>query len=509
MLYRDCLRHRTAIFAGGSTRSRGLGRCEALLGAALLFATACRDGRPGSHAPQVDEGKELRERVLIAPRLPALKPADASTLSLDLDGISPLPLYDAAIDHPWNRLHHALYVQPGKVSRTSCLPSSTAPDVLRKATGCGQRAVPLDPWPPSQEGPAWYADSPSLLVSPMVEHLVEPSRAGRVLALLQAASARAEEKRQRPWAALLLQSDLWERHDALDAAARSLMLQGQATPLDAAHQQRRDRLLWLRDAMAPVIRALALPAEQLRSIDSNLPLLAASYPQLLPDFPGPEWVEIITRSRSMPEPHPSPSFEYTRHASVAGFRAVFRRFVRVPSLAGGALWLRRELASEPAAPRMPPGTRLLILQQPLAIAESGELVLWPRTDLIELRTVDSPVEPGLQAATPKRLIDLKFDVLEGQRSLLRQASPVLGGLQALAPDAPFPMGGSCSPQPTVLAPLRAVCMTCHGQVGDIIHGAMTHGPQNTRVLSDPARPFVAVRDEKLRRPELQALLRSF
>ena len=86
---------------------------------------------------------------------------------------------------------------------------------------------------------------------------------------------------------------------------------------------------------------------------------------------------------------------------------------------------------------------------------------------------------------------------------------VLGGLQALAPDAPFPMGGSCSPQPTVLAPLRAVCMTCHGQVGDIIHGAMTHGPQNTRVLSDPARPFVAVRDEKLRRPELQALLRSF
>lgn len=509
MLYRDWTPHRTAIFSGQRLWCWGPLAFWIGLLPLLLTQAACR-GRPGASgaggAGPAHDGDVLRGPILRAPAQGTLSPAALASLSLEIDGVLPLPLYDAAPDHPWNRVHHALYMHPFKVFRTSCHAVRPYAAVLNASTGCASRSVPLDPWPPSVEGFADYADSASLLASPEVRHLAEPARAARLLALLQAASDRATEKTQRPWAALSFQSDLWERFDALDAAARVLTrTDGPPGASDSDRQGLRDRLLWLRDAVGRLLHAVALPADQIRSLDGNLTKLSAEFPLLLPDFPGPAWVEIVTRSRSRPEPLPASRFEYTRHASVAGFRSVFRRFVHVPADAGGTAWLNKQLSSEPSAPTMPPGTRMVILQQPLAVAEGGSLVLWPRTDLVELRTVDIPLDSALQQAPPKRLAELKFDVLEGSRSLLRQRELAGSGLHRLPADAPFPMGGSCAPQPTVLAPLRVVCMTCHPAGGSAIHGAMTHGPQRTRVLEDPELPVRAVRDEKQQRPDFNAL----
>lgn len=511
MLYRDCPPHRTAIF---TTPRVGRVGSTALCGGLLfltLLGSACR-GRT-SHPTSHEEGAALLQQVLLARSGTVMQPAALPALSLELDGSTPLPLYDEAVDHPWNRVHQALYRHPGLVSRTSCQTASADAAAHSTSTGCASRTVPLVPWPPSVQERSPLGDTPSLLASRDVLHLAEPERAARLLALMQAASDRAAEMAQRPFSALLFQSDLWERFDALDEAARQILRNRQADSAATAPagpgKDTADRLLFLRDAVGRLLRDVALPAAQIHGLDSNLPLLASNYPLLLPGFPGPDWVEIVTRSRSMPERMAGPIFEYTRHSMVAGFRAVFRRFIRVPQEAGGSAWLRRELASEPVAPKMPPGTRLVILQQPLAVTKEGQLALWPRTDLVELRTVEAAAEPGLQVGPPKRLSELSFDVLEGQRALLRQAQPASAGLRLLRADAPFPMGGSCSPQPTVLAPLRAVCMTCHGVRGDLVFGAMTHGPQKTRVLADPGLPFAAVRDEKQRRPEFKALLRSF
>ena len=505
MLYRDCPPTRTAFFASPlrSLRSSVVG-LGVLLG--LMAGSACR-GRSGVRSTADDSA----QAVLQAPKRSAVAPADLAALSPAIDGVSPLPLYADDPLHPWNRVHHALYLHSVQVSRTRCLASSTSPNDLVRSTGCASRAVPLDPWPEAVMGPAAYEDSASLLALSDVRHLVEPTRMSRLLALLQAASSRATEKSDQPWAALLFQSDLWERYDALDATARGMVRDGVAGAVAKDYAAQHDRLLWLRDAVGRVLRDVALPAAQIRGLASNFPQLAASHPQLLPDFagPSPDWVEIVTRSRSMPAHLPGVSFDYTRHASIAGFRSVFRRFVRVPARAGGSGWLQRELSTEPAVVRMPVGTRLVILQQPLAVAADGQLVLWPRTDLIELRTVLPPAEPGLQATSPLRLADVPFDVLEGRRRLLRQAQPEGAGLEPLPGDAPFPMGGSCGPQPTVLAPLRAVCMTCHGRNGELVHGAMTHGPSKTRILTDSNVPFAAVRDEKQRRGDFQALQRLF
>lgn len=485
-------------------------------GLMLMALAACRP-RGGGTANHAEPPAE----VLVAPAAIDVAPAPLAALPASLLGAVPLPLYHPDPAHPWNRLHHALFVHPGKVARATCQsasqPRTAEAERERTATGCSDRIVPLDPWPTLIEGPAGYGDEPSLFASPDVQHLAEEGRLARLLALIAAAQAQAAEAKTQPLSALLFQSDLWERFDTLDAAARKLGAQGPsadpATGATLGAGRQRARLLYLRDALGALIRAVALPAATIAALPSNWPKLASAYPTLLAGFPGPDWQEVITRARKLPEPMPSTEQEYTRHAATAGFRAVFRRYVAVPAASGGPEWLRRTLLAEPAAPKLPPGTRFLILQVPLAISREGQLVPWNRTNLIELRTAlalpATLPESGLEGAQPTRLSDLPFEVLEGRRDWLRQADPPLAGLQRLAGDALFPLGGTCMPQPFSWNPMRAVCMTCHGRSGDILLGAMTHGPQRTRLLTSVERPTSLVRDEKLRSPDWLALRRGF
>ncbi len=478
-----------------------------LLGLSLLGG--CRSRGGGGAATATDEA----EAVLSAPASIDVQAAALAAVPPSLLGTVPLPLYDADPAHPWNRLHHALFVHPGRVARASCRQSSRPAASESDSSGCSDRPVPLDPWPTLVEGPAGYGDEPALLAAPSVEHLVEPARLSALLALVAAAEQRAAEKTQHPYAALLFQSDLWERFDALDAAARrpatSLPAGSEAASGLAAERTQKGRLLFLRDTLGRLIRAVALPATTIAQLPSNWAQLSAAFPTLLAGFPGPKWLEVITRSRQLPEPMPSPEKQHTRHAAVAGFRSVFRRYVAVPEAAGGGEWLRRELATEPSSPKLPPGTQLAIVQVPLAVSSEGQLVPWRRTTLIELRTVSAPPDPAAESARPTRLADLSYDVLEGRRPWLAQHDPPQAGLQKLASDALFPLGGTCNPQPFSLNPLRAVCMMCHGRSGEILFGSMTHGPQRTRLLTSSELPTVVVVDEKRQRPEFRALLRQF
>lgn len=491
-------------------RSRLWATCALSAALTLLASAACRP-RGGGAAGHAEPPAE----VLAAPPAIDVAPTPLAALSASILGTTPLPLYHPDPAHPWNRLHHALFVHPGKVARATCRPASqpSTGERERATTGCSERIVPLDPWPPLIEGPTGYGDEPSLFASPDVQHLAEEGRLSRLLTLIAAAQAQAAEAKTQPLAALLLQSDLWERFDTLDAAARKLGTQAPSSdPSSGAtlgSGRQRARLLYLRDALGALIRAVALPAATIAALASNWPQLASAYPTLLAGFPGPDWQEVITRARKLPEPMPSTEQEYTRHAATAGFRAVFRRYVAVPAASGGPDWLRRTLLAEPAAPKLPPGTRFLILQVPLAISSEGQLVPWSRTNLIELRTALALPETQLEGAQPTRLADLPFEVLEGRRDWLRQTDPPLAGLQRLAGDALFPLGGTCMPQPFSWNPMRAVCMTCHGRSGDILLGAMTHGPQRTRLLTSVERPTSLVRDEKLRSPDWLALRRGF
>lgn len=453
-----------------------------------------------------------RSVVLVAPAAIDVEKAALATLPMAILGTVPLPLYDADPAHPWNRLHHALHVHSGKVARASCRDSSRTLPTDDESTGCANRVVPLDPWPPLLEGPAGYGDVPEIFAWPSVSYLGEPTRLAALLALIEAARARSADKAQQPWAALLFQSDLWARFDTLDAACRDLMAanSGSVSPGDGAGDAKLlPRLLYLRDAIGQLIREVALPARTIAKLPSNWPQLASAYPALLAGFPGPMWQEVITYSRDRPEPMPSPEKGHTRHAAVAGFRAVFRRYVAVPTQAGGGEWLRRTLAGEPAAPRMPVGTRLLILQVPLAVSSEGEIVPWTRTNLIELRTVLPPPTANVDGVPPPRLSDLPFDVLEGRRPWLRLPDPPQAGLQQLPGDAAFPLGGTCGPQPFSLNPLRAVCMTCHGRTGEILLGTMTHGPQRTTLLTAIDLPTTLVLTEKRRRADWRALAARF
>lgn len=504
-MYRVLWVLRSPKFALGRSSRPALVRAVLLT---LLLLSGCRPrGSPAGEAQPVD-----RSSVLLAPASIDVEKAALSTLPMAILGTLPLPLYDADPAHPWNRLHHALHVHPGKVSRASCRDSSRSLPTEDESTGCANRVVPLDPWPPLIEGPAGYGDVPAIFAWPSVSHLGDPARLAALLALIQAASARSGDKLQQPWAALLFQSDLWARFDTLDAACRDLMAARSGTA--AAGEGPRDdtlrsRLLFLRDAIGQLIREVALPARTIAKLPSNWPQLATAYPALLAGFPGPMWQEVITYSRDRPAPMPSPEKGHTRHAEVAGFRAVFRRYVAVPDRAGGGEWLRRELAAEPATPKMPVGTRLLILQVPLAVSSEGEIVPWTRTNLIELRTVLPSPDANVGGAQPTRLADLPFDVLEGRRPWLRLPDPPQAGLQQLPGDAAFPLGGTCGPQPFSLNPLRAVCMTCHGRTGEILLGTMTHGPQRTKLLTSVELPTTLVQTEKRRRPDWRALASRF
>lgn len=138
------------------------------------------------------------------------------------------------------------------------------------------------------------------------------------------------------------------------------------------------------------------------------------------------------------------------------------------------------------------------------MAREGLIVPLPLVTLIEERVV---LEPGAQ---PARLADLPRFVFEGRRAWLSGAPRWHGGLELLAPEHPFPHGGSCMPDPSVQVPVATTCALCHGPRGDTIEGRMSHGPQRQRVVDDPelqARVTIRQKEAREEFARLRALFR--
>ena len=410
-----------------------------------------------------------------------------------------LPLFADDVHHPWNRLHRALFARLATVKQIACLATRSC-DVL---------PTPVGFFAETRDFQAEYADQPPQLMLPGIDHLLAAERYGEAVQALEAALAIAPETQ--PVAAALLQHDLWERFDAVQQA---LVDPGRDAGSQAALRE-------LRDGVGVLITKLALPAATLEKIPSNLALLVQRHPDILGGLTDPAaaasqeegavWVELLTRSAALPRSFDPPMRDGTRHAMLAGYRAVFRIFASVPAAQGGAAWLRRELAEQTSFVRLPPGSRMVIFEQPLVISQEGELVPLPLVTLLESRRVPAPAAPGqrIVKAGVTRLSELPFTVFEGKRQLLRAIGPGQSGLLRLAPAAPFPQGGTCAPRPELLQPASSVCLMCHQPDTEHLSGTMSHGEQSIRVASDNRAAARAVIEEKLSRSEFKLLLGYF
>lgn len=413
----------------------------------------------------------------------------------------PLPLFNDDPQHPWNRLHQALFARLATVKQAACLATRSC-DVLPTPIGFFDETVELQ---------AEYADTPTQLMLPGVDHLLPAERHSQAMQAIQAALLVAPETQ--PVAAALLQGDVWERFDAVQHALDD-------PERDAVSQA---ALRELRDGLGALMVKLALPAVTLGRIASNLPLLVQRNPDVLAGLAEPAaagdgdaaegaaWVEILTRAAALPRSFAPPLRDGTRHSLLVGFRAVFRIFASIPATQGGAAWLRRELAAEPAFVRLPAGSRLAIYEQPLVVSREGNLVVLPLVTLLESRRVQAPASPSGRIVTAgvTRLAELPFVAFEGKRQLLRAIAPGQPGLVRLATAAPFPQGGTCAPRPELLQPASSVCLMCHQPDTEHLTGTMSHGEQHLRLTSDKLAAERAVIEEKRSRGEFKLLLGYF
>src|SRR5262249_50815545 len=152
--------------------------------------------------------------------------------------------------------------------------------------------------------------------------------------------------------------------------------------------------------LAGLIRHLAVPRSTLAALPANLPELERAFPSLLGGLSAARgWREIRTEFTEPPDE--SVWHSTTRHTERWGYRYVFRVFVRTSAA-----------IVEPGQ-ALPPGSSLVLIGAPLAIASDGELVVLPVTALVELRRAAAP-----DFHAPK-IADLPFDVFEATRANLR------------------------------------------------------------------------------------------
>ncbi|HEY4885008.1 MAG TPA: hypothetical protein VII08_15345 [Myxococcales bacterium] len=427
----------------------------------------------------------MREAALIAAAVAAAFPVaakardaavyhDDGPLRGSLRRNEPAPVYSTDPRDPWNRLFHLLYARKLR-ARVATTENSKAPwsSITRLEGG----------------------DLPEFFFPPDAAYLVEEPRRSRLRSALEAEISSATLPGRSPEARILFQQDLWNRFDALHAlAAKS----SRAMPLA--------RLL------ARLMARVALTTDELAGIRPSFTEAAQDQPDLLDPRlfeADSSWSELVSYFDVGSGSEPAGGT--TMHARRAGWRLVFRRFVRVPPEAGGEGCLREHLAathgraagrSESAAQGpcgwrgLPSGTTALLLETPLALSADGEL---------------HPVPLLLAAQARVVLPGGAFTVLHAPR-LAVSASPRRLSLEPFGEQDLLPQMSSVSPrsdgQP--LVPVRQSCVLCHGPDGGKLGTASMKLPPRTEMLA-PANTVEGDRVLRAKRESksFRALLRFF
>lgn len=363
---------------------------------------------------------------------------------------APGPVYSADPADPWNQLHHLLFTSSSKALVYIEDPSVPPPDGSAPsgqpalAEYLHRRFLTKTVIVERREG----GDRPDFFFpSGDIGFLLEPARCGKAAAALERELAAPHLAGRTLEARVLFQQDLWNRFDGLVSAERE----------SAARRGRRQQL---RSLVGRLMARVALSREELGRMTSNLAEVAGVYPEVDRDLLAKDtrWRELEVTARDGPL--------QLSHASTAGFRRVFRVFVRVPDAAGGSSCLDRFVARHRAGPALPcapegmlvDGTRALLLETPLVVSDTGEIVAVPLILNAEARTFAS--------LDPARLTlgDLPFVALHGSRLALSSSDRVGGGLERLPVDEPLPLVLGCFPRQRggPLLPARLSCSTCHG-----------------------------------------------
>src|SRR6266852_9286023 len=427
----------------------------------------------------------MREAALIAAALTAALPVAATDrdaavyhtkgpLRGSLRRDEPAPVYSTDPRDPWNRLFHLLYARK-----------------LHAQVG-----------PPESSSAPWRSitrleggDLPEFFFPPDAGYLVEEPRRSRLRSVLVAEVSSPTLRGRSPKARILFQQDLWNRFDAIHVLAAK----------DA-------RALPLARLLARLVARVALTKDELAGIRLSFAEAAQEWPDLLDprlfdaDSPWRALVSYFDLGHGS-----QPGAGTTMHARRAGWRLVFRRFVRVPPEAGGEDCLREHLvrthgpaagSSGPAAEGpcgwngLPSGTTALLLETPLALSAEGELHSVPLLLAAQVRVV----RPGGG-----------FTVLHAPR-LAVSASPRRLSLEAFGEQDLVPQNSSVFPrfdgQPLVR--VRQSCVLCHGPDGGKLGTAMMQVPPRTELLA----PGNTVEEDRVLRTKresesFRALLRLF
>jgi len=386
--------------------------------------------------------------------------------------------YNPDPEHPWNRLHAALFRQRIRTSATPCLLEGSCGTLALERMFATVASV----W--FEEG----GDGSTLLLRGDVAALAEPARLAEVEAAFDAALAVRRDARS-PEAAVLLQHDLWERFDAVHATRE---VAGEPGP--------RAALARLQQRLGQAIRELALPVSEIRALRPNIEQVAQAHAELADLGRASAWLEVTAHHRM----GTGPESILPLHAANAGFRSSFRTLLQRGADADAEQALRALFEGGPTHVELPPGTRVALVESPLAVSSRGEPVAVPLITLVETRRVGPEAPPAV------RLSELDFAVLEARRAWLATEPRRSGGLERLEDDAPVPDGASCLKGRGLVVPLLGSCFRCHAPRGARLPGLSRHG-RTRLVLSAPdgSLQTAATIEAKLGDEPFAALRRHF
>jgi hypothetical protein len=400
----------------------------------------------------------------------------------------PVPIYAPDPQDSWNRLHHLLFSRTARYVMSPYfrdgLGARLEAKLARAASDEERRRLLIESRFADEPGVSLTVerrvggDAPDFFLYHDVGFLLQDGRRlSAVEQLLTEADTEAFLESRSTIARVLMQQDLWNRFDELDSLVRS--------EKDVKIRASAERLKAL---LGRAIARVACRREDLARVPSNLAAIAREHHTIDPDLfsPGSTWREIVPRTSSSPT-------RTTAHAHNAGYRRVFRAFLRVSPRVGGAQCLEdyfrqydelgASLAELPCFPSalLAPASRAMLVETLLALTPTGEIVPLPLIFSIQMREIRHLI-PGPDGRFT--LDDIPFFLFHGSRLLFVRSGGNSGGLVALSADAPVPVFVSAfqSPVGQPLVPARLACPQCHGPTGQGLMTPAFHGIQGVRAL---------------------------